>query len=212
MQELGEYDVVVNCLGLGAREVVPDASMVPIRGHVIRVCAPWVKAGRWPSAAASNTVPLCSGRAAADDLALNQADTWLDVQPILRTGTCTCCPTRTRWCWAALVRCAASLLLPFTTAPSAMRSCSVGQVGDEDLTPRQADRNHILQGAARIMPSLAQVHLPGPHALNSALCTAQPPVACKGAPCGSSARTCATAGGGGEGVGGLAAGTAHGAS
>ena len=44
LQELAEYDVIVNCLGLGARKVVPDPSMTPIRGHVIRVRAPWVKA------------------------------------------------------------------------------------------------------------------------------------------------------------------------
>ena len=33
-------DVVVNCTGLGARELVPDESMVPIRGQVVRVSNP----------------------------------------------------------------------------------------------------------------------------------------------------------------------------
>ncbi|XP_033126987.1 D-aspartate oxidase-like [Anneissia japonica] len=39
----GEYDVVVNCTGLGARELGNDPSVYPIRGQVIRVKAPWVK-------------------------------------------------------------------------------------------------------------------------------------------------------------------------
>ncbi|XP_067015431.2 D-aspartate oxidase [Anabrus simplex] len=37
------YDVVVNCSGLGARELVGDVSIQPIRGQVMRVKAPWVK-------------------------------------------------------------------------------------------------------------------------------------------------------------------------
>lgn len=43
MQELSAADVVVNCSGLGAVELFGDKSMYPIRGHVIRVRAPWVK-------------------------------------------------------------------------------------------------------------------------------------------------------------------------
>lgn len=35
--ELSRYDVVVNCSGLGARALVGDTSMVPIRGQVVRV-------------------------------------------------------------------------------------------------------------------------------------------------------------------------------
>jgi len=43
MQELAGYDVVVNCTGLGAAELFGDTSMFPIKGHVIRVHAPWIK-------------------------------------------------------------------------------------------------------------------------------------------------------------------------
>ena len=36
------YDAVVNCSGLGARALFGDTSMYPVRGHVVRVRAPWV--------------------------------------------------------------------------------------------------------------------------------------------------------------------------
>ncbi|RVE42599.1 hypothetical protein evm_012768 [Chilo suppressalis] len=36
------YDVIVNCVGLGARDVVPDKAVFPIRGQVSRVIAPWI--------------------------------------------------------------------------------------------------------------------------------------------------------------------------
>lgn len=41
--DLAAYDAVVNCAGLGARELAADASMQAIRGHVLRVKAPWVR-------------------------------------------------------------------------------------------------------------------------------------------------------------------------
>ncbi|CAH1800031.1 unnamed protein product [Owenia fusiformis] len=37
------YEIIVNCSGLGSRELVGDAKTYPIRGQVIRVKAPWVK-------------------------------------------------------------------------------------------------------------------------------------------------------------------------
>ncbi|KAL4425123.1 hypothetical protein ABPG77_008228 [Micractinium sp. CCAP 211/92] len=44
VQELAPaFDVVVNCAGLGARELVGDSSMFPVRGHVLRVRAPWIR-------------------------------------------------------------------------------------------------------------------------------------------------------------------------
>jgi len=44
LEELaGIYDVVVNCSGMRARELVNDSSMDPVRGQVLRVYAPWVK-------------------------------------------------------------------------------------------------------------------------------------------------------------------------
>lgn len=35
-------DIILNCAGLGAREIVSDESVYPIRGQVLRVSAPWM--------------------------------------------------------------------------------------------------------------------------------------------------------------------------
>ncbi|PFX20957.1 D-aspartate oxidase-like isoform X1 [Stylophora pistillata] len=44
LEELaGVYDVVVNCSGMRAKELVNDFSMDPVRGQVLRVFAPWIK-------------------------------------------------------------------------------------------------------------------------------------------------------------------------
>ncbi|XP_037084199.1 D-amino-acid oxidase-like [Pollicipes pollicipes] len=43
LAELAAYDVIVNCSGLGARELVGDLGVYPIRGQVVRVRAPAVK-------------------------------------------------------------------------------------------------------------------------------------------------------------------------
>ena len=45
LSSLGEVDarVVVNCVGLGARDLVDDTSMAPIRGQVVRVGNPGLK-------------------------------------------------------------------------------------------------------------------------------------------------------------------------
>ena len=42
-QELSGFAVVANCTGLGAARLFNDAEMYPVRGHVIRVRAPWIK-------------------------------------------------------------------------------------------------------------------------------------------------------------------------
>ena len=39
----GIYDVIVNCSGLGSRELVNDQEVFPVRGQAILVDAPWVK-------------------------------------------------------------------------------------------------------------------------------------------------------------------------
>ncbi|XP_060062726.1 D-aspartate oxidase-like [Ylistrum balloti] len=39
----GQFDVVVNCTGLGSRELLGDKEIFPVRGHLIRVRAPWIK-------------------------------------------------------------------------------------------------------------------------------------------------------------------------
>lgn len=43
LERLGQFDVVVNCTGLGARELIADETdLHPIRGQVNRVKAPWM--------------------------------------------------------------------------------------------------------------------------------------------------------------------------
>ncbi|KAK3890445.1 hypothetical protein Pcinc_005602 [Petrolisthes cinctipes] len=43
LEELvGHYDVVCNCSGLGARDLVGDHYVFPIRGHLFKVHAPWI--------------------------------------------------------------------------------------------------------------------------------------------------------------------------
>ncbi|XP_075720340.1 D-aspartate oxidase isoform X1 [Rhinoderma darwinii] len=39
----GTYDVVVNCSGLGSRDLFGDHSIYPVKGQVLEVKAPWIK-------------------------------------------------------------------------------------------------------------------------------------------------------------------------
>lgn len=44
LEELaGHFDIVINCTGLGANELIDDKLVHPIRGHIFRVKAPWQK-------------------------------------------------------------------------------------------------------------------------------------------------------------------------
>ena len=43
LDELSGYDVIINCSGIGARELVGDENIIPVRGQVIKVAAPGVK-------------------------------------------------------------------------------------------------------------------------------------------------------------------------
>lgn len=44
LQELSpSYDLIVNCSGLGAKTLVHDGGVYPIRGQVLKVEAPWLK-------------------------------------------------------------------------------------------------------------------------------------------------------------------------
>ena len=43
LDELRGYDVVVNCTGLGAAELVGDHDLHPVRGQAVLVRAPWIK-------------------------------------------------------------------------------------------------------------------------------------------------------------------------
>lgn len=40
---LDSFDIIVNCTGLGSRQLVPDHNVAPIRGQTIRIKAPWIK-------------------------------------------------------------------------------------------------------------------------------------------------------------------------
>lgn len=40
--ESSMFDLVINCTGLGAQELIKDTEMKPIRGQVMRVKAPWL--------------------------------------------------------------------------------------------------------------------------------------------------------------------------
>lgn len=37
-----KVDLIVNCTGLGSMNMLGDKEMLPIRGQIARVCAPWV--------------------------------------------------------------------------------------------------------------------------------------------------------------------------
>ncbi|KAF5303992.1 hypothetical protein FQA39_LY01777 [Lamprigera yunnana] len=39
----GQFDVVVNCTGLGAKYLCDDSKLIPIRGQTVKVDAPWCK-------------------------------------------------------------------------------------------------------------------------------------------------------------------------
>ena len=41
LDELHSYDVVINCTGLGSRELVGDTALQPARGEIVLVDAPW---------------------------------------------------------------------------------------------------------------------------------------------------------------------------
>ncbi len=41
--ELCRYDLVINCVGMGAHSLLGDDSLVPVRGQAVLVDAPWVK-------------------------------------------------------------------------------------------------------------------------------------------------------------------------
>lgn len=39
VSKFGDFDVIVNCTGLGAKYLCGDLKLVPIRGQVIKVCS-----------------------------------------------------------------------------------------------------------------------------------------------------------------------------
>jgi glycine/D-amino acid oxidase-like deaminating enzyme len=43
LSDLKEYDIVINCTGLGSASLVPDPTVYPVRGDAVSVHAPWIK-------------------------------------------------------------------------------------------------------------------------------------------------------------------------
>jgi D-amino-acid oxidase len=41
--ELLPYDIIINCTGLGSRDLLDDKRIYPLRGQVVKAKAPWVK-------------------------------------------------------------------------------------------------------------------------------------------------------------------------
>ena len=59
LQEIdGHFDIIVNCTGLGSRELVNDNEIYPVRGQSIIVKAPWVKHGCGYTDATNNVVTV----------------------------------------------------------------------------------------------------------------------------------------------------------
>lgn len=42
-EELSSYDIIINCAGLGSRDLLDDKSMYPVRGQLVIAKAPWMK-------------------------------------------------------------------------------------------------------------------------------------------------------------------------
>lgn len=38
-----DYDVIINCSGVGAKDLIGDEKVYPIKGQIVRVSAPWIK-------------------------------------------------------------------------------------------------------------------------------------------------------------------------
>ena len=59
LQEIdGQFDIIVNCTGLGSRELVNDNELYPVRGQSIIVKAPWVKHGCGYTDATNNVATI----------------------------------------------------------------------------------------------------------------------------------------------------------
>ena len=52
--------IVVNCSGLGSKDIVPDAEVYPARGELLHVTAPWVQAAVFEDPGSGYVIP-CPG-------------------------------------------------------------------------------------------------------------------------------------------------------
>ena len=43
LDQLSSYDIIINCTGLGSRDLLGDQLVYPVRGQTVRVKAPWMK-------------------------------------------------------------------------------------------------------------------------------------------------------------------------
>jgi len=43
LQIIDDFPIIINCSGLGARELCNDSEVYPIRGQIVRIHAPWIK-------------------------------------------------------------------------------------------------------------------------------------------------------------------------
>ncbi|KAK7475015.1 hypothetical protein BaRGS_00033762 [Batillaria attramentaria] len=43
IEELADFDIVVNCSALGSQQMLQDRSMYPVKGQLVHVKAPWIK-------------------------------------------------------------------------------------------------------------------------------------------------------------------------
>ncbi|XP_036361766.1 D-amino-acid oxidase-like isoform X2 [Octopus sinensis] len=100
---MSDFDIVVNCCGLGNYQLNNDRKMTPIRGQVIRVNAPWIKHFYFSDEA---TKPLYI---------------FPTKNYVVMGGT--------------------------------------AQKGNWDTTPNEQDQRHILDGCARIVPSLKDAEI-----------------------------------------------------
>lgn len=100
LDEIAErgYDVVINCTGIGAKALVKDQSLCPIRGQVLEVDAPWIKHfyleidGDAYALPRIDTVIVGGTHSDSNDLTVNSSDTeviWeeaLKLLPSLKYG------------------------------------------------------------------------------------------------------------------------------
>jgi glycine/D-amino acid oxidase-like deaminating enzyme len=139
---------VLHCAGLGARDLFGDASMYPVRGHVVRVRAPWVR--HYVNAEASTgdcyIIPNTGAWQHLEAQSVGASRCSLSRCHQLHQATSSSAPTMS--CHPLLSCCADTVVLGGTL-----------QKGDADTTPREADRAAILGRAYSVLPSLRSAEI-----------------------------------------------------
>ena len=166
VQELSSFSVVANCTGLGAVRLFGDKEMYPVRGHVIRVRAPWIK---YAHNKHSLQCPLQC--ASCCDAVTHGVRADAPGPTTLSTRTIISSPMPTQWC--AHLPLSADSAQWFKqghvlTQTKLQVLGGTAQQGDTDTTPREEDRQHIWQGCLKLMPSLSRAMV---HSLQARYCT-----------------------------------------